>query len=327
MAGKGGTEMKIVVLDGHTLNPGDNPWTEIESLGKLTVYDRTEPGQVVERSQDADILIVNKVKLSGDILGQLPALKFIGVTATGFDVVDTRVAKERGVLVSNVPEYGTDSVAQHVIAMMLHFTNQIGLHDSEVHRGEWGRCRDFCFWRTPLVEVAQMTMGIIGFGRIGRRVGELAHALGMGVLACDAIQSTPPQYSPFGWVGLEQIAEISDVITLHCPLTEASRGLVNRAFLSRAKSSCLLINAARGPLVVDQDLADALNQGRIAGAALDVVSVEPIRDDNPLMSAKNCLITPHIAWATVAARKRLMATTAENVRSFQKGSSQNVVNP
>jgi glycerate dehydrogenase len=319
--------MKIAVLDGYTLNPGDNPWTEIDSLGDLVVYDRTDPDQIIERSRDAAILIINKVKLSREILSQLPALKFIAVTATGFDVVDTRAAKEKGIPVTNVPEYGTDSVAQHVIAMMLHFCNQIALHDAEVHRGEWGRCPDFCFWRAPLVEVAGMTMGIIGFGRIGRRVGELAHALGMEVLACDAIQTTPPGYSPFSWASLDQVAEQSDVITLHCPLTEDSRGLVNREFLRRVKPSCILINTARGPLVADADLAEALNQGLIARAALDVVSVEPIRDDNPLLSAKNCLITPHIAWATVAARKRLMATTAMNIRCFKQGAPQNVVNP
>lgn len=318
--------MKIVVLDGYTLNPGDNPWNEVEALGELVLYDRTDSGLVIERSLGADVVITNKVKLTREVIHQLPSLKYITVTATGFDVVDIQTARERGIPVSNVPIYGTDSVAQHVIAMLLHFSNQIDLHDSEVHRGEWGHCPDFCFWRTPLTELAGMTMGIIGFGRIGRRVGELAHALGMGVLACDDYQQRPPDYAPFAWASLDEITTRSDVITLHCPLTDKSRGLVNREFLSRVKPTCLLINTARGPLVVDSDLADALNQGQLAGAAVDVVSVEPIRADNPLLSAKNCLITPHIAWATLAARKRLMKTTAENIRAFQEGKAQNVVN-
>ncbi len=319
--------MKIVVLDGYTLNPGDNPWTEISKLGNLEVYDRTMPEQVIERSLQAEVLITNKVRLPREVFHQLPDLKFISVTATGFDVVDIKAAKERGIPVSNVPEYGTDSVAQHVLAMMLYFTNQIALHNNEVHQGGWGRCPDFCFWRTPLTELAGMTMGIIGFGRIGRRVGELAHALGMKVLACDAIQENPPPYTPFSWASLDDIAAQSDVISMHCPLTKRSRGLINRQFLSQVKPSCLLINTARGPLVVDQDLADALNQRWIAGAALDVVSVEPIRDDNPLLSARNCVITPHIAWATLAARKRLMEATAMNIRCFQEGKPRNVVNP
>ena len=319
--------MKIVVLDGYTLNPGDNPWTEISKLGNLEVYDRTMPEQVIERSHQAEVLITNKVRLPQEVFHHLPDLKLISVTATGFDVVDIQTAKEHGIPVSNVPEYGTDSVAQHVLAMMLHFTNQIALHNNEVHQGEWGRCPDFCFWRTPLTELAGMTMGIIGFGRIGRRVGELAHALGMKVLACDSIQENPPPYAPFSWANLDDIAIQSDVITLHCPLTERSRGLINRQFLSQVKPSCILINTARGPLVVDQDLADALNQGQLGGAALDVVSVEPIRADNPLLLAKNCVITPHIAWATLAARRRLMEATVMNIQCFQAGRPRNVVNP
>jgi len=319
--------MKIVVLDGYTLNPGDNPWTGVESLGELMVYDRTEPTQVVERSGQAEVLIINKIRLTREILNRLPLLKIVCVTATGFDVVDVQAAKEHGILVSNVPEYGTDSVAQHVMAMILHFTNQIALHNSEVHRGEWGRCPDFCFWRTPLTELAGMTMGIIGFGRIGRRVGEIAHSLGMEVLACDELQGNPPGFTPFSWATLEEIAARADIITLHCPLTDKSRGLINRDFLNRVKPSCILINSSRGALIVDQDLADALNQGKIAGAALDVVSLEPIREDNPLLSAMNCVITPHIVWATLAARKRLMDATVKNIRCYQQGNPRNVVNP
>jgi glycerate dehydrogenase len=318
--------MKIVVLDGYTLNPGDNPWSKVESLGETTVYERTDPSLAIERSLQADILIINKVRLIKEVISELPHLKFISVTATGFDVVDIHAARERGIPVANVPEYGTDSVAQHVMAMMLHFTNQIALHNNEVHKGEWGRCPDFCFWRTPLTELAGMTMGIIGFGRIGRRVGELSHALGMEVLACDSFQGNPPQYKPFSWATLEETAAKSDIVTLHCPLTDASRGLINQKFLSQVKPSCILINSARGPLLVDADLANALNQGRIAGAALDVVSVEPVREDNPLLSARNCLITPHIAWATLAARKRLMDATAMNIECFLQGSPRNVVN-
>ena len=319
--------MKIVVLDAYTLNPGDNPWTEVEALGKAEIYDRTPQERIVERSRDADVLIVNKVGLPRAVIDQLPKLKYIAVTATGFDVIDIVAAGERGIPVSNVPVYGTNSVAQFVFATLLHFCHRVALHDAEVHAGEWTRCPDFCFWRTPLTELAGQRMGIVGFGRIGRRIGELAHAFGMEVLASDVNTTSAPNYSQFSWASLQEIAECSDVISLHCPLTDESLGIVNRSFLSRVKPNCILINASRGPLVVDRDLAEALNAGRLAGAAVDVVSVEPIREDNPLLSAKNCLITPHMAWATLAARKRLMATTVSNIKSYQKGVPQNVVNP
>jgi glycerate dehydrogenase len=324
---EGEKSMKIVVLDGYTLNPGDNPWTEVEALGEVVIYDRTPPEQVIERSKDADILIINKVKLSRDVLEQLPNLKYITIVATGFDVVDIAAAKEHCISVSNVPVYGTDSVAQHVFAMLLHFCHRITLHDEAVRAGEWTRCPDFCFWKTPLTELVGKTFGIIGFGRIGRRTGEVANAFGMEVLASDVVKSSPPGYDGFSWATPEEIAERSDVISLHCPLTSENRGMVNREFLNRVKPNCILINASRGPLIVDQDLADALNNDQLAGAAVDVVSEEPIRAGNPLLSAKNCLITPHIAWATQSARKRLMGTTVENIKGFQEGAPKNLVNP
>ncbi|MCG3198508.1 MAG: D-2-hydroxyacid dehydrogenase [Candidatus Omnitrophica bacterium] len=319
--------MKIVVLDGYTLNPGDNPWTELATLGDLVVHDRTSLETVVERSQGAAALVVNKVRLPREVLAALPDLRFITVTATGFDIVDIQAAKERGIPVSNVPVYGTDSVAQHVLALLLYFCHRVDLHGEAVRQGEWTRCPDFCFWKTPLVELAGLTLGIIGFGRIGRRVGEVAHALGMRILAYDQFQDPSLEETTFSWTDLDTLARTSDVVSLHCPLTPDNRGMVNRDFLAKMRPTAILINASRGPLVVDEDLAAALAERRLAGAALDVVSVEPIRADNPLLSAPNCLITPHIAWATLAARKRLMATTVENMRAFLAGKPIHVVNP
>lgn len=318
--------MKIVVLDGYTLNPGDNPWTRLEALGEVSVFDRTPPDQVVSRAQSADVLVINKVRLSDDVLEKLPDLKLITVTATGYDCVDVGAARGRGVLVCNVPIYGTDSVAQFVFAQLLHLCHQVGMHDAAVRAGEWAKSGDFSFWKSPLVELAGLTMGIIGFGRIGRRSGELAHAFGMRVLANDQFKGALPDYQPFAWAEIDEVCRSSDVISLHCNLTSENKGLVNREFLSRVKPSCVLINASRGGLVVEADLAEALNHGRLAAAALDVVSSEPIRSDNPLLSARNCLITPHIAWATRSARQRLMTTTAENIAGFAAGKPTNVVN-
>ncbi|GMV97062.1 MAG: D-2-hydroxyacid dehydrogenase [Phycisphaerae bacterium] len=316
---------RIVVLDGYTLNPGDNPWTEVAALGDLTVYDRTPPDQIVARSAGADILLTNKTPLTAETISQLPNLKFIAVLATGYNVVDVAAARKRGIPVSNVPIYGTDSVAQFVFALLLELCHHVALHNDLIHQGEWPR-REWCFWNTPLIELAGRTMGLVGFGRIGRRVGEIAHAFGMAVLAHDTHPGAEPGYQPFAWAGIEEIFSSADVVSLHCPLTADNAGLVNARLLGRMKKEAFFINTARGPLVNEQDLAAALRDGKLAGAALDVVSREPIEAGHPLLSAPNCILTPHIAWATAAARRRLTRTTAENVAAFLAGKPINVVN-
>ncbi len=318
--------MNIVVLDGYTLNPGDNPWDQVDVLGNLTVYDRTEFGDVFDRAKDADIILTNKTVLDEGVLGELPNLKFIGVLATGYNVVDVKAAAARGIPVSNVPVYGTDSVVQFAFALLLELCHHAALHDAEIRKGTWQEKGEFCFWLTDLVELAGKAMGIVGFGRIGRRVGEVAHAFGMNVLAHDAVRGDDPEYQPFGWRELDQLLAEADVVTLHCPQTAENTGMVNADFLSKMKKTAFLINTARGGLVAERDLANALNEGVIAGAAADVVSTEPIAKDNPLLSAKNFVVTPHIAWATYEARKRLMDTTAKNIQAFIAGAPINVVN-
>ncbi len=318
--------MKIVVLDGYTLNPGDNPWTEVESLGDLIVYDRTPEEQIVDRAAEADIILTNKTPLSAATLQRLPNVKFIAVLATGHNIVDADAAQSRGVPVSNVPEYGTQSVAQYVLAAILNVARQNALHDRLVHEGRWQRGPDFCFWETPLIELTAKRLGIVGFGRIGRSVGQLAHAFGMEVLAFDVYQTQPPDYEPFAWTPIEKLFAQSDYVTLHCPLTVENTGMINQQLLHGMKPSAILINTSRGGLVHEQDLADALNQERIGGAALDVLSTEPPAADNPLLHAKHCVITPHIAWATLEARRRMMAITATNIRAFIEGKPINVVN-
>jgi len=317
---------RIVVLDGKTLNPGDNPWTPLEELGDVVLFDDTEPSDVVSRLGKADIAVVNKVRLSAQVLNELPELQFITVTATGFDCVDIAAARKRDIPVSNVPTYGTDSVAQYAFALMLELSHRIGLHDQAVRNGEWESCGSFSFWKTPQVELSGRTLGIIGFGRIGRRVGEIGNALGMRILACDQFQQNTPTYQSFAWATAEEVASDSDVVTLHCNLTDESGGMINRDFLGRMKPTAFLINCARGQLVDEAALADALNANALAGAALDVVATEPIQSDNPMLSAKNCLLTPHMAWSTLAARQRMMATTADNTRAFVAGSPVNAVN-
>ena len=319
--------MKIVVTDGYTLNPGDNPWDEIAALGDLVVYDRSEPDQVIERAKGAHIMVVNKTWIPAETLAELLELKFITVSATGFDCVDVWAAGEQGIPVSNVPVYGTDSVAQHVIALLLEMCNQVAAHDKAVKSGEWAATPDWSFRKTPLIELKGKTVGIVGFGRIGRRVGELCHAFGMSVLAHDSVEAQEPGYQPFAWAGLEELFRIADVITLHTPLTADLTGFIKADLLKQMKPSAFLMNAARGRLVNDADLAQALNEGRLAGAALDVVSIEPIREDNPLLMAKNIFITPHIAWATKEARKRIIKTVAEDIRAFLDGTPINLVNP
>ncbi len=316
--------MNIVVLDGHTLNPGDNPWDELAGLGKLTVHARTAPSEVVERAREADILLTNKTRLPAEVIGNLPRLKFVAVLATGYDVVDVAACAGRGIPVSNVPGYGTASVAQHVFALVLELANEAGSHDAAVRAGEW-RGPDWCFWKRPVLELSGRTMGIVGLGSIGRAVAHLAHAFGMRVAAHSRSRREPLPYPGFAWLDLPELFAESDVISLHCPQTRDNAGFVDKSLIARMKPEAMLINTARGGLVNEADLAAALNAGAIRGAGLDVVSVEPIRPDNPLLTARNCVITPHMAWASREARKRLMDASAGNVRAFLAGRPVNVV--
>jgi len=318
--------VNIVVLDGYTLNPGDNPWDELSALGSLTVYGRTSPELVVERAREAEILLTNKTPITKESIAALPKLRYIGVLATGYNIVDVEAAAAQGIPVTNVPEYGTNSVAQFVFALLLELCHHAALHDRAVRNGEWERSGDYSFWKSPQIELAGKTMAVVGFGRIGRRVGELAHAFGMAVLAVDPKRGRPPAYRPFSWASLEEAFQRADVVSLNCALTDANRGMVDAALLALMKPSAFLVNAARGPLVDEEALAEALNSGRLAGAALDVQSVEPIRPGNPLLAAHNCLLSPHIAWATLEARRRLMHEIAENLRLFLSRTVRNRVN-
>lgn len=311
--------MKITVLDGHTLNPGDNPWTAIEALGELTVHERTPAEKIVERAQDADIILTNKVPLNAETLAQLPKLKFVSVLATGYNIIDTAACAARGIPVSNVPVYSTDAVAEFVFSLMLDFAKRPAFHSELAKEGAWESCPDFCFWENPhFRELAGKTIGIIGFGRIGRRVGELAAAFRMNILAHSRSRSAATAF-PLAWASVDEILGKSDFISLHCPLTPETQSLISAASLAKMKPTAFLVNTARGPLIDEQALADALNSGRIAGAACDVVSAEPILPANPLLRAKNLTLTPHIAWAAYEARRRLMAITAENIAAFQSG--------
>lgn len=317
--------MKIVVLDGYALNPGDLSWVDLEGLGELTVYDRTSDEDIAGRAEGAEIVITNKTVLSAGIIEQLEDLRYICVLATGYNVVDVEAARSCGVAVSNVPTYGTDSVAQMVFAHLLNLTLNVGGHAESVSRGEWGRCVDFCYWQTPLIELCGLTMGIVGMGRIGRAVAKIAIAFGMKVLACDVAR---PESVPAGCVmaDMDDVFREADVVSLHCPLTEETERLVNAQRLGMMKKGAFLINTSRGGLVDEGALAEALNDESIAGAGLDVLSAEPPEEDNPLIEARNCYITPHIAWATHAARRRLLDTVVGNVRAFTVGQLQNVVN-
>jgi len=317
--------MKIVVLDGYTLDPGDNPWDEVAKLGEFVCHDRTPVDQILERSRDAEILLTNKTPLSAETIAQLPKLKFIGVLATGYNIVDVKAARSRGIPVTNVPIYGTDAVAEYVFALLLNFYRQPQLHSDLVHQGEWVRVNQWSFWRRPLAELAGRMIGIVGFGRIGRRVGEIASAFKMNVLANDVFQGNPPAY-PVAWREIPQLFAEADVVTLHCNLTPENTGMVNAALLRSMKKTAYLINTSRGPLVRDADMAQALQEEWIAGAALDVVSVEPLPLDNVLYKAPNLTLTPHIAWAAVEARRRLTKVIAENIAAFQAGKPINVVN-
>ncbi|HOK78054.1 MAG TPA: D-2-hydroxyacid dehydrogenase [Verrucomicrobiota bacterium] len=318
--------MRIVVLDGYTLNPGDLDWSPLESLGSCTIYPRTSPDQVLGRAMGAEIILTNKTILNRDTIVQLSTLRYIGVLATGYNVVDVAAAKQRGIIVTNVPTYGTASVAQMVFAHLLNLTQHVAAHAESVRAGDWTRSEDFCYWRFQLVELAGLTMGIVGFGRIGRETGKLARAFGMKVIYHDVFAASVPAEEGTA-VDLDTLFCESDVVSLHCPLTDTNRGLVNAARLNLMKPTAFLINTSRGPLVEESALAEALNSGRIAGAGLDVLCVEPPSPDNPLLTAKNCFITPHIAWATRAARQRLLETAVANVRAFVQGKPENVVTP
>ena len=313
----------IVVLDGHTLNPGDLSWDAIGALGPLTVHERTPPEQVVERAMDAEIVFTNKAQLPTETIEALPSLKYIGVLATGYNVVDITAARARNIPVTNIPAYGTASVAQMTFALILELTQQPTLHNTSVRAGDWSNCPDFCYWKKPLVELDGLTLGLVGYGAIGQAVARLGRAFGMKILVHTR---TAREEADTRFVDRETLFRESDVVSLHCPLTDENQGFVNADLLSQMKPTAYLINTARGPLVHEADLAKALNEEQIAGAATDVLSVEPPPADNPLFGAKNLIITPHIGWATRAARERLMNIAADNLRAFLKGTPQNVVN-
>ena len=317
--------MKIVVLDGFTANPGDLSWAAFARLGELEVHDRTPETQVLERAREAEVLITNKTKLTRDILSRLPRLRYIGVIATGYNVVDVAAARERGIVVCNVPEYATLNVVQAVFALLLELTNRTGHHAQTVRAGKWSASKDFAYWDFPLIGLPGLTLGLVGYGRIGHAVSRAAREFGMSVLATRRRGNTGEEEG-VRFVGLEQLFGESDVVSLHCPLTPETDKLVNAARLGRMKRTAFLINTARGRLVDEAALADALNRERIAGAGLDVLSVEPPPPDNPLLTAKNCIITPHIAWATRNARSRLLQVAVENLHAWQTGRPQNVVN-
>ena len=311
----GGDKLKIVVLDGYTLNPGDLSWSALESIGELTIYDRTPPAEVMPRTAGADIIFTNKTVITKEHIDALPDVKYIGLLATGYNTVDVKAAGERGVIVTNVPAYSTPSVAQLTIALLLELCNHVDATSNAVRAGDWSAAVDFTFYKHPQIELAGKTMGIIGYGQIGRAVGKIAEALGMTVISCDKGGD------------LDNIFLNADIVSLHCPLFPETEGLVNKHTLAKMKPTAFLLNTSRGGLVVDQELADALNSGKIAGAGLDVLSAEPPPADNPLLSAKNCVITPHIAWASRAARSRLMSEIVKNLQHFLNNDPINVVSP
>lgn len=317
--------MQIIVLDGHTLNPGDLSWEALKKLGNLQVYERTQPSEIVERVGNAEIVLTNKVLLNRNILQQLPHLKYIGVTATGYNIVDMDYARQQGVIVTNVPGYSTGSVAQLCFSLLLEMCLHAQKHSDSVRQGKWSASPDFSFWDYPLMELEGKIMGIIGFGQIGQRVADIASAFGMHVLAYSRSLTDQSHRKHFEWTSLETLFKQADVVSLHCPLTAHTRGMINRETLALMRCSAYLINTARGPLIDEEALAEALNTQQIAGAGLDVLSQEPPPVDHPLLSAKNCLITPHIGWATLDARKRLMQTTIENLKAYLSGESLNQI--
>lgn len=319
--------MKIVVLDGYTENPGDLSWSGFEALGEFICYDRTPAAEAVARIGDAELVITNKTPITRAVIEACPNMKYVGVLATGYNVVDVAAAKEHGIVVTNIPTYGTDSVAQFAFAMLLEICHHVQHHSDAVHEGRWEHNKDWCFWDYPLIELAGKTMGIIGYGRIGQATGRLAQAFGMKVLANDTVQNPALENENCRYAEREELFLESDVIALHCPLFPDTEGIINRDTIAKMKDGVIILNNSRGPLIVEQDLADALNSGKVAAAAVDVVSTEPIHGDNPLLSAKNCLITPHISWAPKESRERLMNIAVDNLRAFLAGKPVNVVNP
>jgi glycerate dehydrogenase len=317
--------MKIVVLDGYALNPGDLSWEALRTIGEVTVHERTSETEVVERSQGAEVLFTNKTPLRRPALAQLPELRYVGVLATGYNVVDTDYTKEASITVTNVPSYSTESVAQLVLALLLELARGAGHHGAAVRSGRWTLSPDFCFWDTPQIELSGKVFGVVGLGRIGRATARLADAFGMRVVAHSRTHREALPYEGFEWMELDRLMSDSDVVSLHCPLLPETQGMIDRTRLSMMKPTAFLINTSRGGLVVEQDLADALNAGRIAGAALDVLPQEPPPANSALIGAKNALITPHIAWATKEARARLMKRAVENLRAFVDGAPRNVV--
>jgi glycerate dehydrogenase len=318
--------MKIVVLDGFTLNPGDLSWSRLEELGNLTVYDRTPVDEIVKRVEDADVIFTNKTPLTREILAELTSVKYIGVLATGYNVVDTVAAKEFGKTVTNIPTYGTTAVAQFVFALLLEICHHVGEHNAAVKNGDWSNGQDFCFWNYPLIELSGKNLGIVGMGRIGQATAKIGMALGMKILAVDDYCIEELKGPQFDYVSLDEMLKQADVISLHCPLFESTLGMINKETISKMKEGIIIINTSRGPLINETDLAEALNSGKVAAAAVDVLSVEPAKMDNPLMHAKNCIITPHIAWAPKESRERLMNIAVDNLIEFSLGNPVNVVN-
>ena len=321
--------MKIVVLDGYAENPGDLSWAPLEALGEVTVYDRTsltDEEETIVRLSGAEIAVTNKTPITRRVIDACPQLRYITMLATGYNVVDAAYAREKGIPLSNIPAYGTAAVGQFAIALLLEICHHAAHHSDTVHAGKWAACADWCYWDYPLIELDRKTMGIIGFGRIGQQTGRIARALGMRVLACGSHPSDSGR-AIADYVELDALLAASDVIALHCPLFPETEGIINRETIRKMKDGVILLNNSRGPLVVEQDLADALNSGKVYAAGLDVVSTEPIREDNPLLTAKNCIITPHISWAPRESRQRIMDTAAQNIRAYLDGAPINVVNP
>lgn len=321
--------MRIVVLDGYTENPGDLSWDGLKAFGELVVYDRTpidDAPEIIKRIGDSEVVLTNKTPISHQVLDACPSVHYISVLATGYNVVDVGYAKEKGIAVSNVPTYGTDSVSQFAVALLLELCHHIGHHNQAVHEGRWEHNIDWCFWDYPLIELAGKTLGIIGFGRIGHRTGQIAKALNMQVIVNDSYKNPNFEAEGFEYVTRDELFKRSDVIALHCPLFPDTKDLVNKNTISKMKDGVLIINNSRGGLIVEQDLADALDAGKVGGAAVDVVSTEPIKGGNPLLRAKNCIITPHMSWGAKEARQRIMDITVKNVQSYKMGEPQNVVN-
>lgn len=321
--------MKIIILDGYTENPGDLTWEGFEKLGEVVVYDRTSLTQVdeiISRIGDSEIVITNKTPISKKVFEACKNIKYIGVLATGYNVVDTKEASKRGIPVCNIPTYGTDAVGQFAIALLLEICHHVQHHSDAVHEGRWERNDDWCFWDYPLIELSGKNIGIIGYGRIGQTTGKIAQALGMRVLAFDAHKNPDLESDTCKYVDLDELFAKSDVIALHCPLFPETEGIINKENIGKMKDGVIIINNSRGPLIVEQDLADALNSGKVYAAGVDVVNTEPIKGDNPLLKAKNCFITPHISWAPKESRARLMNIAVENVKAFIEGKPQNVVN-